>query len=273
MPALQLTPQLFAIFAQLVEDECGLRYSASEGPLFESKLVAQAAELGFESLLDFYYRLRYDDPDGVEKRALVQALVVHETYLFRELVPLQELCDGYLAEMVRARGAVRVWSAACSTGEEPTTLAILLEQCGILDQVEIVASDVSAAVIAKARAGVFGRRALRDGHPAELASRYLEQGPRGIVATDRIRTAIRFLNVNLFDHARVRELGRFDAILCRNVLIYFRDTQVVKTVELLRGQLATTGVLLVGVSESLLRFGTSLVCEERGGAFFYRGAP
>ncbi len=273
MPPLQLTPQLFAIFAQLVENECGLHYSANDGPLFESKLVAQAAELGFESLLDFYYRLRYDDPDGVEKRALIQALVVHETYLFRELVPLRQLCDGYLTEMVRERGQVRVWSAACSTGEEPTSLAVLLEERGLLEKVEIVASDVSEAAIAKARSGVFGRRALRDGHPPELASRYLEQGPKGIIATDRIRAAIRFLTINLFDEARVRELGPFDAILCRNVMIYFRDAQIVKTVELLRRQLAADGVLLIGVSESLLRFGTSMRCEERGGAFFYRGAP
>ncbi len=272
MPSLQLTPQLFAVFAQLVEEECGLHYGPSDGPLFESKLVAQASELGFESLLDFYYRLRYDDPDGVERRALVQALVVHETYLFRELLPLEQLCDGYLTATVRERGKARVWSAACSTGEEPTTLAILLEQRGLLDQVEIVASDLSAGAVTKARAGVFGRRALRDGHPPALAARYLEQGPRGIIATDRVRAAIEFRTINLFDEPAVRELGAFDAILCRNVLIYFRDEQIVRVVRLLREQLAPRGVFLVGISESLLRFGTTMICEERGGAFFYRRA-
>lgn len=273
MPSLELTPQLFAIFSQLVEDQCGLHYSPSDRSLFESKLAAQAAEQGFESLLDYYYRLRYDDPDGVETRALIQALVVHETYLFRELVPLELLCDGFLPGVIAERGRARVWSAACSTGEEPTTLAILLDQRGLLDKVELVASDISAIALAKARSGEFGRRALREGYPSGLAARYLEQGPAGVRCSPRITAAIRYFNVNLFDETAVRELGTFDAILCRNVLIYFRDAQIVRVVSLLRDRVTPRGVILVGVSESLLRFGTSLACEERGGAFFYRRLP
>ena len=270
---LSLTPQLFAIFSQLVEEECGLHYAPGDRALFESKLSAQAAELGFDSLLDFYYRLRYDDPDGVERRALVQALLVHETYLFRELPPLEQLCDGYLREVIRVRGRARVWSAACSTGEEPTTLAILLHARGMLDNVELVASDISAAAIAKARAGLFGRRALRDSYPADLVARYLEVSGSGVRASPRVTDAIRYFTVNLLDEAQVRELGTFDAILCRNVLIYFRDAQIVRVVSTLRDQLTPAGVLLVGVSESLLRFGTSLECEERAGSFFYRRRP
>ncbi len=273
MPSLELTPQLFAIFAQLVEEQCGLHYSLNERSLFESKLSAQAAEQGFESLLDYYYRLRYDDPGGVEKRALVQALVVHETYLFREIGPLETLCDTYLIEVIAERGRARVWSAACSTGEEPTTLAMLLARRGLLDKIDLVASDISAAAVAKARSGVFGRRALRDGYPTELAARYVEQGPAGTRVSPSIVAAIRYFNVNLLDEAAVRELGTFDAILCRNVLIYFRDAQIVRVVSMLRDQITPRGVILVGVSESLMRFGTSLSCEERGGAFFYRSMP
>lgn len=269
--ALEFTPQLFAIFSQLVEAECGLHYGPNDRALFESKLVAHAAELGFESLLDYYYRLRYDDVDGAERQALVQALVVHETYLFRETVALTALCDHYLREVIQRRGRARVWSAACSTGEEPTTLAILLAARDLLDRVEIVASDVSAAAIAKARAGVFGRRALRDGRPADL-ERYLIPTPTGVRAVEQIASAIQYRVLNLLDEASVRELGPMDAILCRNVLIYFRDSQIVKVIDLLAGQLVPGGVVLVGVSESLMRFGTRLTCEERGGAFMYRSA-
>jgi chemotaxis protein methyltransferase CheR len=270
--SLELTPQLFAIFSQLVENECGLHYSNNDRSLFESKLVSQALSLGYESLLDYYYRLRYDDPDGVERRALVQALVVHETYLFREAVALEALCDHYLADTIRNRGAARVWSAACSTGEEPTTLAILLAHRGLLDKVEIVASDVSATAVAKARTGTFGRRALRDGRPHALAERYVVQTPTGVAAAPAIRDSIRYSVVNLLDPDRIRDLGAFDAILCRNVLIYFRDAQIVKIVDRLTEQLHPGGVVVVGVSESLMRFGTRLACEERGGAFFYRSA-
>lgn len=268
--SLELTPQLFAIFSQLVESECGLHYGNNDRALFESKLAAQAMNLGYESLLDYYYRLRYDDPDGNERRALVQALVVHETYLFREVTALEALCDHYLADAIRERGKARVWSAACSTGEEPTTLAILLAHRGLLDKVEIVASDVSAAAIAKARSGSFGRRALRDSHPHELSQRYVVQTPTGVAPIASIREAIRYSVVNLLDDVRVREMGAFDAILCRNVLIYFRDAQIVKIIDRLTEQLHPAGIVVVGVSESLMRFGTRLLCEERGGAFFYR---
>jgi chemotaxis protein methyltransferase CheR len=267
----ELSPQLFAIFAGLIEGECGVHYSPSDRDLLEAKLVAHASELGFDSLLDFYYRLRYDDPDGTAKRALVEALVVHETYFFRELAPLRALVGEYIVPLIERR-RVRVWSAACSTGEEPFTLAMLLDERGMLGDVDIVATDISRAAIAKAKLGQFGKRSLRDGHPVELAQRYLDKTPRGVTLTPRIRDAVGFALVNLVDSEQVRALGTFDAILCRNVLIYMRDAQIARMLGELEASLAPRGVIAVGVSESLLRFGTALRCEERGGAFFYRRA-
>jgi chemotaxis protein methyltransferase CheR len=271
-PGEVLSPQLFAIFASLVEEACGLHYGPRERELFESKLVARAHELGFDSLLDYYYRLRYDDPDGSEVRKLLEALVVHETYFFRELPPLVQLVDGHLADVIRRRGRARVWSAACSTGEEPLTLAMLLAERHLLDKVDILATDLSASAIERARSGRHGRRSLRDGHPPLLAARFLDVTRDAVLVTPALRNAVTFEVMNLLDDAAVRRLGTFDAVLCRNVLIYFRDDRVSAIVERLGNVLAPDGLIAVGVSESLLRFGTSLVCEERGGAFFYRRA-
>lgn len=268
--SLELTPQLFVLFASLVEEEAGLHYGPQDRTVLESKLATHASDLGFDSLLDYYYRLRYDDPTGVQRRALVQALVVHETYFFRELFALEQLVDHYLVPRITARGAVRVWSAACSTGEEPLTLAMLLDRRGLLDRVEIVATDISEAAIIKARTGVHSRRSLRDGHPADLALAYLESDARGVTVAPRIHAAVRFEVANLLEGKALQRLGRFDAILCRNVLIYFRDSQILRIVETLRDMLVPDGAIAVGVSESLMRFGTGVVCEERGGAFFYR---
>lgn len=270
MGSTKFTPQLAAIFASLIEDACGLHYGPPDIELLGSKIEAQALEAGYDSLLDYYYRLRYDDPEGVETRALLYALLVHETYFFRELPPLVEVVDHHLAEIVRATGRARVWSAACATGEEPVTLAMLLAERGLLDRVEIIATDLSENAIARARAGKHGRRALRDGHPPELARRYLETTDAGVTSSARLRAAIAFRTLNLLDDAAIQELGVFDAILCRNVLIYFRDTMITRVLDRLGRSLAPGGVLLVGVSESLLRFGTSFACEERRGAFFYR---
>jgi len=271
--ALALTPQLFSIFASLVEEASGIHYGPHDRELFQAKLAAHAADLGFDSLLDYYYRLRYDDVHGRELAQLIEALLVHETYFFREFAPLQQLVEGHLAGVIARRGRARAWSAACSTGEEPYTLAMLLDAHGLLDRVEIVASDLSAVAVAAAASGLHKKRALRDDHPAALAARYLEPGPAGVAVAPRIRAAVEFRVTNLLDREAVRALGVFDVILCRNVLIYFRDEQVSRVIDQLAGSLAPDGLLAVGVSESLLRFGTSLVCEERGRSFFYRRAP
>lgn len=272
MGAPKLTPQLAAIFANLVEEASGLHYGPQNRELFADKIAAQADEAGYDTLLDYYYRLRYDDPSGVETRALIRALLVHETYFFRELAPLRQLVDGHLTEVIRASGQARVWSAACSTGEEPMTLAMLLDERGLLDHVQIIATDLSEDVIRSARTGRHARRALRDGHPAALAARYLTGDPHGITVAPRIREAIAFRTMNLLDDASFAELGSFDLILCRNVLIYFRDSVITRVIDRMAERLAPGGVIAVGVSESLLRFGSSLISEERGGSFFYRRA-
>lgn len=272
-----LSPQLFAVFAGLVEQAAGLHYAATDRELFASKLIAHAADRGHDALLDYYYRLRYDDEDGAELAGLIEALLVHETYLFREADALIELVDGHLVPIVSARKRARVWSAACSTGEEPYTLAMLLADRGVLDAVEIVATDISPAVIERARQGKLGRRALRDSHPSGLVTRYAELGADGITVAPRIRDAVRFSTRNLVDPVAPPPdtsplPGAFDVILCRNVLIYFSDEQILRVIDRLAEQLAPDGLLAVGVSESLLRFGTRLLCEERGRSFFYRCA-
>lgn len=271
MPHLVMSPQLYVLFSTLVEEASGILYGPQDQQVFASKVTDHVLELGYSSLLDYYYRLRYDDPDGNEMRRLVETLVVHETYFFRELPPLVEIAD-YLATLVKQRGHARVWSAACASGEEPYTLAMLLDERGVLDQVEIVATDISAAVIARAAAGRHSPRSLREGHPPAIAARYLEASPQGVSVAPRIRGAVKFSRLNLIDADGLQKLGLFDAILCRNVLIYFRDDRVLSVVEHLARTLRPDGLLAVGVSESLLRVGTSLVCEERGGSFFYKRA-
>ncbi|MBA3821689.1 MAG: protein-glutamate O-methyltransferase CheR [Deltaproteobacteria bacterium] len=267
-----LSSPLFAIFASLIEATCGLHYDVHDRELFGTKLAAHAMEHGHDTFLDYYYRLRYDDPDHVELQLLVESLLVHETYFFRELPPLIQLVETHLAPIIQQHGRARVWSTACSTGEEPYSLAMLLDTRGLLDDVEIVATDISGSVVERARSGRHGRRSLRDGHPSDLAKRYLEVTPQGVAVTRRIRDAVRFSTLNLVLPDAGTELGVFDAILCRNVLIYFKDDQVVRVIDKLTDRLEAEGLLVVGVSESLLRFGTGLTCEERGNAFFYRRA-
>ncbi|HEX3769597.1 MAG TPA: protein-glutamate O-methyltransferase CheR [Polyangiaceae bacterium] len=270
---LPLSPQVFAITNALIEEKTGIRHDAAHQASLAGKLSLRAAERGFESLLDYYYCLRYDDDAGAEMKALVETLVVQETYFFREAEALGALIDVVLAEaFARAKatgGRVRLWSAACATGEEPLTLAMMLDQRRLLERAEIIASDISARGLERARAGIYGGRALR-AFPRDMRDRYTRPaGDERVALEPYLVRHVDWRLINLIEPDEIAAVGVLDAVICRNVLIYFGDEACGRVATSLRQRLTPEGVLLVGASESLLRFG-SFDCEERGGAFFYR---
>lgn len=266
-------PQVFAILSTLIEEKMGLHYARADATIAWDKISMRAEDAGFESLLDYYYFLRYDPHAADELKALTDALVVRETYFFREYDQLRVLCDDVIPAAIAAGGRARVWSAACSTGEEPLTLAMMLARRGLLDKVEILASDVSEGGLAKARAGRYHGRSMRAVPPAEESHRWLREVDGVAVVDPAITSKVRLFQQNLLDEEAIRRLSPLDVILCRNVLIYFGDATIASVIRSLAGALRPGGVLLVGVSESLLRLDVSLTCEERGGAFLYRKAP
>ncbi len=270
MTLLPLSPQVFAVLSGFIEERLGLHHRPEDRELLAHKVSERAAEAGFDSLLDYYYCLRYDDPEGAELDALIDALVVPETYFFRELPQLQALVQHVLAPPAARGERPRVWSAACASGEEPLSLAMLLAQAGLLEQVELVASDVSRRALARAQRGEFSPRSLRSPEAEELARGWLERkGSRWVVAP-RLRDAIHWQRVNLNVTAEVRAMGEFDVVLCRNVLIYFADPVAARVVQDLAATLRPGGALMVGVSESLHRLGPPLVLDEAGELFLYR---
>jgi chemotaxis protein methyltransferase CheR len=271
MSSLPLSPQVFSILSALIEERCGLHYGLADLELLRDKVSTRALEAGFESLLDYYYFLRYEPHSATEFQTLVESLAVGETYFFREFDQLVHLTRRLIPEVMAAGLRPRLWCAASSTGEEPLSVAMLLDEQDLLDQVDLVASDISQRSLDRARSGRFGRRAVRTSHPA-LVSRYLTEAPDGWRIDPRMVRAIDWRQVNLTRAEEVGSVGVFDYILCRNVLIYFRDEMARKVVENLTAQLKPGGGLMVSVSESLMRFGTSLQCDEQGGVFIYRKA-
>lgn len=265
--ALQISPQVFAILSALIEERLGLFFAPDYRDLLTEKLGPRAVERGFESMLDYYYFLRYDPEAEAELSAIAEVLTVNETYFFREVQQLRVLVSEFLAPRAQRGRRSRVWCAACSTGEEAISLAALLDERHLLGEVELLASDLSARALSVARRGEYGRRSLRalDGTPSWLTA----EDDRH-VTDERLRSAVDWRRINLLDEATVSALGRFDAVVCRNVLIYFRDETIQSVVGRLHRALSDDGVLLVGASESLMRLGTAFTCEERGGSFFYR---
>jgi chemotaxis protein methyltransferase CheR len=257
------------ILGTIIEERAGLQYEDLKF-LFD-KVLPRAQEMGFDSLLDYYYFLRYDPLGGAELDALIETLVVHESYFFRECDQLQALVQEIIAPAVKEGRTLRIWCAACSFGEEVVTLQILLAKAGLQGSVQILASDISERALGRARRGEYAANAAR-ALPKDVPDHWLTWREKRVEVSAALREMIDWRCVNLTDPLAVRALGKFDHILCRNVLIYFGDKTVRRVIASLTEVLVPGGLLLVGASESLLRYGTSLSCEERGGAFFYRRA-
>jgi chemotaxis protein methyltransferase CheR len=269
MTELALTPQVFAILSALIEERTGMHYGPDDRALLADKLMPRVAERGLESLLDYYYYLRYDPGADAELPHLVDSLVVNETYFFREVSALELAVNTFVPELVRSGVRPRLWCAACATGEEPLTIAMLLDQAALLDKVTLVASDISRRALARAREGTYFRRSLR-ALPPDVLGRWLIPQGDGVRVEQRLLDAVDFRRVNLIDEKQVSDLGSFDLVFCRNVLIYFSDARVANVIAALWKALSPGGRLFVGTSESLLRFDSAFLCEERAGTFFYR---
>jgi chemotaxis protein methyltransferase CheR len=267
--ALPLSPPVFAILSALLEERVGLHYDLHERELLADRVSPRALERGFESLLDYYYFLRYDPSAEAELALLVDALVVNETYFFRDLAALDVLVNAVVPNLLARGQRPRIWCAACSTGEEPLTLAMLLDAAALLDQVQILASDISARALLQAKEGRYRRRSLRS-LPPGVVGRWLDGDQDGMRVSPDIARAVEFRRVNLVSAEELSALGTFDVIICRNVLIYFQDRTIERVARGLWQNLGPDGLLLVGSSESLLRFDLPFSCEELRGAFFYR---
>lgn len=267
--SLPLSTPVFAILSGWIEEHIGIHYGPDERELLAERVTPRALERGFESLLDYYYFLRYDPAAATELLPLAEALVVNETYFFREVAALKVIVDAFVPSWLAAGLQPRIWCAACSTGEEPLTLAMMLDEKGLLDRVSLLASDISARALEHARAGRYRRRSLR-ALPDGVVGRWLETRGESMQVADRIAQAVEWRRVNLVSEPEIAALGQFDLVMCRNVLIYFRDRTITQVVANLTRCLRPDGYLVVGTSESLLRFDTAFACEEQRGAFFYR---
>jgi chemotaxis protein methyltransferase CheR len=269
LSAQHVRPEVLAILAGLLEERVGIHYGSDTVELIRDRMATRSIEAGFDSLLDYYYYLRYDTGSGDELDALIDEIVVGETYFFRELDQMEAMVDRIVEPTVRVHGRARLWSSACSTGEEPLTLAMLLAERKLLDHVEILASDLSRRALARARQGRFGPRSIRQRRPA-WASRYLTPTADGHSVEASLVDHIQWQRINLADEKQIARMGFFDLIFCKNVLIYFSDERARRVAEALGRQLTDDGALVLGVSESLIRLRTSLRCDEVGGSFVYR---
>jgi chemotaxis protein methyltransferase CheR len=259
--------------AELLYRWTGMTFGASKRYYIERRIGDRMARTGMVEARG-YLALVSGDP--AERERLINAFTINETYFYREDHQLAALAREILPELIRSRrpgDLVRIWSMPCSTGEEAYSIAIwLLENWPLVDayHIEIVGSDIDTHVLDQARAGNYAARALAK-LPEALIERYFE-GERGHrrKIIDDLRESVHFVPANIVDRATLAGLGRFDVILCRNLLIYFDDASRIQAARNLYESLNPGGFLCLGHSESMTRISDKFVMARLEDAIVYR---
>lgn len=244
----------FAMITARIHRETGIVIGTAKRSMLIARLAHRLRHLG---LTDFgaYTRL-LDSPDGEgERRALVSAITTNVTQFFREPHHFDALADltPALIQRAKAGGRVRLWSAGCSTGQEAYSIAAtILEKAPDIERhdLRILATDIDAEVIARAKAGVYERHLLGDNPPAALR-RCLEDGPAAgqVRIAGKLHALLRFEVLNLLEPWPFQ--GRFDVIFCRNVVIYFDADTRHNLWRRFAGRTVTDGTLFIGHSERM----------------------
>ncbi|HBB33629.1 MAG TPA: chemotaxis protein CheR, partial [Cyanobacteria bacterium UBA9273] len=197
---------------------------------------------------------------------------VPETFFWREMDQVQALVRVLVPQYFASQSAkpLRIWSAACASGEEPLTIAIALNEAGWFERapIEIYASDGSPRAIAKAKQGLYRERAFRN-LPVSLQAKYFQQEQEGWRVLPELHSRIKWTTVNLMASVEVQPLATASVIFCRNVFIYFSEKAISRTVRLFFDAMPTPGYLFIAAAESLLKLTTDFELQEIGGAFVY----
>lgn len=257
-PDILLNDEEFRLIRDFVYQHCGLHFTEDSKYLLEKRLGKRLQHHKMKNFKEYYYFLRYGKQKEEELNEVIDALTTNETYFFREEFQLRTFTQEILPE-IRERKArngekkLRIWSAGCSTGEEPYTIAMLLLDIPSFSdwQVDIIGTDISHKVLQTARKGVYGPASFRSTEPAVQRRFFTEVDGKHRIA-DSLKKLVTISHLNLFDAPRVALLGKVDVIFCRNVIIYFDLAAKKRVVENFYQRLRPEGFLLLGHSESLM---------------------
>ena len=249
---LDISDREFVALRDLIRERFGIWYDDQKRFLLLSRLSTRVVKRGFETYAAYLAFLRSDPRREDEWNDLASALSNNETYFFRERAQLKALAGGILNEFLARSPRVRLWSAACSSGEEPYSLAMTLLETGKVSDpmLTIRATDLSPRVLDLAARGFYRALSFRATEPA-IVHRWFRADGEGFVIDDRVKRLVSFAKMNLLDEARVASEGPFDAIFCRNVLIYFDKATQKRVVESFARALRPGGYLFLGHAESL----------------------
>jgi len=261
---------------KIIYDRSGIHFQDTKKYVLESRLTRRIEELNFDTFDQYLMYLTAGPYQTEEFQEMFNRITINETSFFRNEPQLQTFEERILPELLEARKAtktLRIWSAACSSGEEPYTLAIqIYRSLGVrlADwRIEILGTDISGKVLDIARSGRYHHYAVRSTPPA-IISRYFKQDGNYYQLSPDIMSMVNFEKLNLKDVFAARRFGTFDLIMCRNVMIYFDDEMKTNVIKMFHNQLADDGTLYIGHSETLRNLDTGFVQLELPQAFAYQ---
>ncbi|MBN2715687.1 MAG: protein-glutamate O-methyltransferase CheR [Deltaproteobacteria bacterium] len=249
-----LSMDVFRIIRTAINKRFGILFSDSDRYLLESRLSARLTDLELSSFEEYiaYFKTTSND---AELDTAIELLTNNETYFFREDYQLSAFNDELLPRLQmqkRKERQLTIWSAGCSSGEEAYSIAIFIAESGLFSgwDVRIFGSDISSRMLERARQSRFGKSAFRT-TSEYLKMKYFKRQGAQWELDSQVREKCSFAKINLLDTDRTAMLGRFDAIFCRNVLMYFDKKARINTVHLFHRHLNPNGYLLLGHTESL----------------------
>ena len=263
-----MTPLDYEFLRKLLKERSGLDLSADKQYLVESRLVPLARKAGLPGIPELVAKMK----SGAEALTVevVEAMTTNETFFYRDKVPFDHLRDTILPLMMQSRASrksLRIWSAACSTGQEPYSIAMCLKEKAAMLQgwrIEIVATDLSQEVLEKSKAGIYSQFEVQRGLPIQLLVKYFTQIGELWQISSEIRSMVQHKQLNLLQD--FTHLGKFDVIFCRNVLIYFDQDTKINIFDRMAKIIEPDGMLMLGAAESVVGITDAFrpVADKRG---------
>ena len=263
-----MTDDEFLLLRDCIYAHCGIYFDMESKYFIEKRLSHRLLDLNFATFYDYYHYLKYNRHKEQELMDIMNVITTNETYFFRESYQLKAFSDEIIPELIKRKAArghrsLRIWSAGCSTGEEPYTIAMLLSDIPELKDwhIEIIGTDISQKVLQQARRAVYGKPSFRATEEKDQL-RFFVQQDDGYKVNSSIHECVTFSHLNLLDTHHLTMFGTFDLIFCRNVIIYFDMAARKRVIESFHSALYEGGFLLLGHSESLMNITTSFTLRH-----------
>ncbi len=254
----EMTAEEFGMIRDFIHEKSGIFFAENKMYLLKNRLIKRMGELGIKSYRDYFYHVKYDI-SLVEFKELMNQVTTNETSFFRNEPQLLSFSEEVLPLLIKAKTesggvkSIKVWSAGCSTGEEPYTLAMMImEKLGNLSgwKVEIIANDISEQVLQRARKGEYSGITMRNVKPTVL-NRFFDKVGDVYRVKSEIKSLVKFSHINLKEPRQMSMHSGFDSIFCRNVMIYFSDEVKRQIVRGYYNSLQPGGYFYIGHSETL----------------------